>query len=119
MPRPVVAGVGSLLPGVGSNAADPGYTATDLNGHSGYQTVTEGTDAIVRPGDAATGRADRWLLRSRRTGAVVRRRHRGSREPERTDYGRLGREVEVRYPAATVPDAWRGGRSASVSGRRR
>ncbi len=29
------------------NAADPGYTATDLNGHSGPQTVTEGTDAIV------------------------------------------------------------------------
>ncbi|SEO05801.1 SDR family NAD(P)-dependent oxidoreductase [Actinacidiphila rubida] len=30
------------------NAADPGYTATDLNGHRGPQTVTEGTDAIVR-----------------------------------------------------------------------
>ncbi|WP_372344104.1 SDR family NAD(P)-dependent oxidoreductase [Streptomyces sp. KL116D] len=30
------------------NAADPGYTATDLNGHSGPQTVAEGTDAIVR-----------------------------------------------------------------------
>lgn len=29
------------------NAADPGYTATDLNGHSGAQSVTEGTDAIV------------------------------------------------------------------------
>ncbi|KPI05531.1 short-chain dehydrogenase/reductase SDR [Actinobacteria bacterium OK074] len=29
------------------NAADPGYTATDLNGNSGPQTVTEGTDAIV------------------------------------------------------------------------
>ncbi|GAA2013242.1 SDR family NAD(P)-dependent oxidoreductase [Nakamurella flavida] len=28
-------------------AADPGYTATDLNGHNGPQTVTEGTDAIV------------------------------------------------------------------------
>ncbi|WP_439658343.1 SDR family NAD(P)-dependent oxidoreductase [Lentzea sp. HUAS TT2] len=42
------------------NAADPGYTATDLNGHSGFQTVTEGTDAIVAlategPG-AASGR---------------------------------------------------------------
>ena len=30
------------------NAADPGYTATDLNGNSGHQTVTEGTDAAVR-----------------------------------------------------------------------
>ncbi|MGC4866173.1 SDR family NAD(P)-dependent oxidoreductase [Micromonospora sp. DT53] len=29
------------------NAADPGYTATELNGNSGPQTVTEGTDAIV------------------------------------------------------------------------
>lgn len=35
------------LPGIRVNAADPGYTATDLNGHSGHQTVTEGTDAIV------------------------------------------------------------------------
>ncbi|MFI5841554.1 SDR family NAD(P)-dependent oxidoreductase [Catenuloplanes sp. NPDC051500] len=35
------------LPGIRINAADPGYTATDLNGHSGHQTVTEGTDAIV------------------------------------------------------------------------
>jgi NAD(P)-dependent dehydrogenase (short-subunit alcohol dehydrogenase family) len=35
------------LPGIRFNAADPGYTATDLNGHSGLQTVTEGTDAIV------------------------------------------------------------------------
>jgi hypothetical protein len=30
------------------NAVDPGYTATDLNGHSGTQNVREGTDAIVR-----------------------------------------------------------------------
>ena len=29
------------------NAVDPGYTATDLNRHSGTQTVEEGTDAIV------------------------------------------------------------------------
>ncbi|MGP3937390.1 SDR family NAD(P)-dependent oxidoreductase [Nonomuraea sp. KM88] len=34
-------------PDVRVNAADPGYTATDFNGHSGPQTVTEGTDAIV------------------------------------------------------------------------
>jgi NAD(P)-dependent dehydrogenase (short-subunit alcohol dehydrogenase family) len=42
------------------NAADPGYTATDLNGNSGHQTVTEGTDAIVQLAtedpDAGTGR---------------------------------------------------------------
>jgi NAD(P)-dependent dehydrogenase (short-subunit alcohol dehydrogenase family) len=36
------------LPGILVNAADPGYTATDLNDRRGTQTVTEGTDAIVR-----------------------------------------------------------------------
>jgi NAD(P)-dependent dehydrogenase (short-subunit alcohol dehydrogenase family) len=36
------------LVGIRINAADPGYTATDFNGHSGHQTITEGTDAIVR-----------------------------------------------------------------------
>ena len=35
------------IPEVRFNAADPGYTATDLNGHNGHQTVAEGTDAIV------------------------------------------------------------------------
>ena len=35
------------FPEIRVNAVDPGYTATDLNGHNGYQTVTEGTDAIV------------------------------------------------------------------------
>ncbi|HEY2792908.1 MAG TPA: SDR family NAD(P)-dependent oxidoreductase, partial [Micromonosporaceae bacterium] len=36
------------LPGMRINVVDPGYTATDLNGHSGTQTVTEGTDAMIR-----------------------------------------------------------------------
>jgi NAD(P)-dependent dehydrogenase (short-subunit alcohol dehydrogenase family) len=35
------------LPELRINAVDPGFTATDFNGHSGTQTVTEGTDAIV------------------------------------------------------------------------
>jgi NAD(P)-dependent dehydrogenase (short-subunit alcohol dehydrogenase family) len=35
------------IPDMRINVTDPGYTATDLNGHSGYQTVTEGTDATV------------------------------------------------------------------------
>ena len=35
-------------PDVKVNAAAPGYTATDMNGHRGSQTVTEGTDAIVQ-----------------------------------------------------------------------
>ncbi len=40
------------LPDVRVASVDPGYTATDLNGHSGYQTVTEGTDAIVTAASA-------------------------------------------------------------------
>jgi len=36
------------LPDILVNAAWPGYTATDLNDHQGTQTLTEGTDAIVR-----------------------------------------------------------------------
>jgi len=36
------------LPGILVNAAFPGYTATALNDHQGTQTVTEGTDVIVR-----------------------------------------------------------------------
>jgi NAD(P)-dependent dehydrogenase (short-subunit alcohol dehydrogenase family) len=35
------------LPALRINAVDPGYTATALNGHSGPQSVTEGTDAVV------------------------------------------------------------------------
>jgi NAD(P)-dependent dehydrogenase (short-subunit alcohol dehydrogenase family) len=36
------------FPNIRVNVADPGYTATDLNGNRGTQTVEEGTDAIVR-----------------------------------------------------------------------
>jgi NAD(P)-dependent dehydrogenase (short-subunit alcohol dehydrogenase family) len=47
------------FPEIRINAADPGYTATDLNGNSGTQTVTEGTDAIVelatRNGEGPSG----------------------------------------------------------------
>ncbi|HEY1531229.1 MAG TPA: SDR family NAD(P)-dependent oxidoreductase [Galbitalea sp.] len=35
------------FPEIRVNVVDPGYTATDLNGNRGLQTVTEGTDAIV------------------------------------------------------------------------
>ncbi|MBA3439975.1 MAG: SDR family oxidoreductase [Pyrinomonadaceae bacterium] len=41
------------------NSADPGFTATDLNGHSGYKTVEQGASVIVDlatlPDDGATG----------------------------------------------------------------
>jgi hypothetical protein len=35
------------LPDLRINAAEPGFTATDLNGNTGHQSVGEGTDAIV------------------------------------------------------------------------
>jgi len=41
------------------NASDPGYTATDLNGNRGYQTVAQGAAETVRlallPADGSTG----------------------------------------------------------------
>jgi NAD(P)-dependent dehydrogenase (short-subunit alcohol dehydrogenase family) len=41
------------------NASDPGYTATDLNGHRGYQTVVQGAAETVRlallPDDGPSG----------------------------------------------------------------
>nr|AGU12001.1 short chain dehydrogenase [uncultured organism] len=47
------------LPAFRINCVDPGYTATDLNHNSGPQTVTEGTDAMVKmalvPKDGPTG----------------------------------------------------------------
>lgn len=51
------------LPGIRFNAADPGYTATDLNANTGTQTVTEGTDAIVALATEDTG-TGRFLDRS-------------------------------------------------------
>jgi NAD(P)-dependent dehydrogenase (short-subunit alcohol dehydrogenase family) len=36
------------FPGMRINAVEPGYTATDLNGHAGTQTVEEGAEIIVR-----------------------------------------------------------------------
>jgi len=41
------------------NAADPGYTATDMNGNSGTRTVEQGSEIVVRlailPDDGPTG----------------------------------------------------------------
>ncbi|MFF3672001.1 SDR family NAD(P)-dependent oxidoreductase [Microtetraspora malaysiensis] len=36
------------FPAIRFNAVDPGYTATDLNGHTGTQTVEEGAEIVVR-----------------------------------------------------------------------
>lgn len=36
------------FPGMRINAVEPGYTATDLNAHTGIQTVEEGAEIIVR-----------------------------------------------------------------------
>ncbi|GMK37076.1 dehydrogenase [Paenibacillus sp. CCS19] len=41
------------------NSADPGYTATDLNGHKGYRTVEQGASIVVKlatlPDDGPSG----------------------------------------------------------------
>jgi NAD(P)-dependent dehydrogenase (short-subunit alcohol dehydrogenase family) len=45
--------------GIKVNSADPGYTATDLNGHRGHQTVPEGAAETIRlallPDDGPSG----------------------------------------------------------------
>jgi NAD(P)-dependent dehydrogenase (short-subunit alcohol dehydrogenase family) len=45
--------------GIKVNSADPGFTATDLNGHRGHQSVEEGAAAVVAlallPDDGASG----------------------------------------------------------------
>ena len=45
--------------GIKVNSADPGFTATDLNNHRGYQTIAQGAAAAMRlallPDDGPTG----------------------------------------------------------------
>lgn len=48
------------IPEIRFNLADPGFTATDLNGHQGTQTVGEGTDAIVELATTSPGRTGRY-----------------------------------------------------------
>jgi len=43
------------LPRYRVNAVDPGYTATDLNGHRGQKTVAQGAEIIVGMAQAAPG----------------------------------------------------------------
>lgn len=43
----VTAQYAKAFPAIRFNAVDPGYTATDLNGHTGTQTIEEGTEIIV------------------------------------------------------------------------
>jgi NAD(P)-dependent dehydrogenase (short-subunit alcohol dehydrogenase family) len=44
----VTAQYATAFPGIRFNAVDPGYTATDMNGHAGPQTVEEGAEILVR-----------------------------------------------------------------------
>src|ERR1700721_1895958 len=44
------------FPGIKMNAVDPGYTATDLNGGAGTQSVEEATETIVRRAQLAPDR---------------------------------------------------------------
>jgi NAD(P)-dependent dehydrogenase (short-subunit alcohol dehydrogenase family) len=41
-------------PNMRINAVDPGYTATDLNGHRGTQSIDEGAEIIVRMASVGT-----------------------------------------------------------------
>jgi NAD(P)-dependent dehydrogenase (short-subunit alcohol dehydrogenase family) len=43
----IASGYRKALPDVRVFTVDPGYTATDLNGNQGHQSVTEGTDTTV------------------------------------------------------------------------
>jgi len=44
----VTAQYAKAFPAIRFNAVDPGYTATDLNGHTGTQTIEAGAEIIVR-----------------------------------------------------------------------
>jgi NAD(P)-dependent dehydrogenase (short-subunit alcohol dehydrogenase family) len=50
------------------NAANPGYCATDLNGHSGFRTAEQGAEVVVRlatlPADGPTGTFWGYLWRT-------------------------------------------------------
>jgi NAD(P)-dependent dehydrogenase (short-subunit alcohol dehydrogenase family) len=48
----VTAQYAKAFPGIKINAVDPGYTATDLNGGTGTQTVQQGAQIIVKMAQA-------------------------------------------------------------------
>ena len=50
------------FPGMRVNAVDPGFTATDLNGRTGTQTVEQGAEVIVADGPGRPRRPDRRVL---------------------------------------------------------
>ena len=58
-------------PAMRINAVDPGYTATDLNGHSGPQTVERGHRRDGPDGAARAGRSDRHVRRPARGRPLV------------------------------------------------
>ena len=51
----VTAQYAHAFPAMRINAVDPGFTATDLNGHAGRQTVAEGAEIIVRMATTGPG----------------------------------------------------------------
>lgn len=55
-------------PGIKVNAADPGYTATDFNGHPGYRTVEQAASGILL---LLTNRVQRAASISKRCRALV------------------------------------------------
>ena len=70
-----------VLPGFRINTVDPGYTATDLNDNSGFQTVEEGATVIVEMAQVAKDGPTGALLQQGRTRPLVS----ASRGPSRPD----------------------------------
>jgi NAD(P)-dependent dehydrogenase (short-subunit alcohol dehydrogenase family) len=53
------------FPAMRFNCVDPGFTATDFNGHRGIQPVQQGAEIIVRMARAAAdGPTGRWFDRN-------------------------------------------------------
>lgn len=47
--------------GIRVNSADPGYTKTDLNGHTGYRTVEQAAEIIVQLASAIDGQTGTFV----------------------------------------------------------
>jgi NAD(P)-dependent dehydrogenase (short-subunit alcohol dehydrogenase family) len=72
------------FPAIKINAVDPGYTATDLNGRTGTQTVQQGAQIIVKmaqTGPDRPGRSHRRVLRRQRPRRLVARQTPGHIPP--------------------------------------
>lgn len=92
--------------GIKVNAADPGYTATDFNGHSGYRTVEQAASGIV------------WLATLDSSGRAGYSSLIGSRYPgDRRSCASL--EATTLWPTRPIPSAEAKPKAPSVASRPR